>query len=235
MDKEKLLVGVLFGLIAQTMTFFQLQGPIKYDWFKNHYWLVVLMGIPIFIVGILIDVINLNLLVDFSTNTIGVSDHLYGWSKLTAERMIWELNKTTDLRFSVVRPFSGYGPTQSRDYPIPNLMHIVKNHPDKLEVWGTGEQSRDFVYIDDILSTFDWLIHRDHKLQVVNIGTGIQTSFIDVIHIMHELVYNTPAQNIMTHDDKPVGVMHRYADTVLQESLDILPTTSLVNGLRSLL
>ena len=47
MDKEKILIGVIFGILAQTMTFFQLQGPIKYDWFKNHYWLVVLMGIPI--------------------------------------------------------------------------------------------------------------------------------------------------------------------------------------------
>ena len=42
-----LIIGILFGFIAQVMTFFQLQGPIKYDWFKNHYWLTVLMGIPI--------------------------------------------------------------------------------------------------------------------------------------------------------------------------------------------
>ena len=42
-----LMIGILFGFIAQVMTFFQLQGPIKYDWFKNHYWLTVLMGIPI--------------------------------------------------------------------------------------------------------------------------------------------------------------------------------------------
>jgi multidrug transporter EmrE-like cation transporter len=47
MDKEKLLIGVLFGILAQTLTFFQLQGPMKYEWFKNHYWLVVLMGIPV--------------------------------------------------------------------------------------------------------------------------------------------------------------------------------------------
>jgi len=47
MDKEKLLIGVLFGIIAQTLTFFQLQGSMKYEWFKNNYWLVVLMGIPI--------------------------------------------------------------------------------------------------------------------------------------------------------------------------------------------
>jgi len=47
MDKEKLLIGIIFGVIAQILTFFQLQGQLKYEWFKNHYWLVVLIGIPV--------------------------------------------------------------------------------------------------------------------------------------------------------------------------------------------
>lgn len=42
-----LLLGMIFGLLAQIATFFQLQGPMKYEWFKTHYWLTVLMGIPI--------------------------------------------------------------------------------------------------------------------------------------------------------------------------------------------
>ena len=42
-----LLIGIFFGFLAQITTFFQLQGPLKYEWFKNNYWLVVLMGIPI--------------------------------------------------------------------------------------------------------------------------------------------------------------------------------------------
>jgi multidrug transporter EmrE-like cation transporter len=42
-----LLLGMFFGCLAQVATFFQLQGPMKYEWFKNHYWLTVLMGIPI--------------------------------------------------------------------------------------------------------------------------------------------------------------------------------------------
>ena len=42
-----LLVGMIFGFLAQVATFFQLQGPMKYEWFKNHYWITVLMGIPI--------------------------------------------------------------------------------------------------------------------------------------------------------------------------------------------
>jgi multidrug transporter EmrE-like cation transporter len=42
-----LLIGIFFGFLAQIGTFFQLQGPLKYEWFKNHYWATVMMGIPI--------------------------------------------------------------------------------------------------------------------------------------------------------------------------------------------
>ena len=46
MNVSKLIIGITFGIIAQIIVFFQLQGQMKYDWFKNHYWAVVLMGIP---------------------------------------------------------------------------------------------------------------------------------------------------------------------------------------------
>lgn len=42
-----LIVGFLFGAVAQIGTFFQLQGPLKYEWFKNNYWINVMLGIPI--------------------------------------------------------------------------------------------------------------------------------------------------------------------------------------------
>lgn len=42
-----LLIGIVFGFLAQVATFFQLQGSLKYEWFKNNYWFVVFMGIPI--------------------------------------------------------------------------------------------------------------------------------------------------------------------------------------------
>jgi multidrug transporter EmrE-like cation transporter len=42
-----LIIGVLFGFLAQIGTFFQLQGHMKYQWAKDNYWLMVLMGIPI--------------------------------------------------------------------------------------------------------------------------------------------------------------------------------------------
>jgi UDP-glucose 4-epimerase len=135
-------------------------------------------------------------MIDFDTNTIGVSDHLYGWSKLTAERMLWEINKHCDTKISIVRPFSGYGPTQSTDYPVPNLIDIVKNNPDNLEVWGTGTQTRDFVYIDDIVRTLIWCMVDDQKYKTLNIGTGIATSFIDLITVAHRVIHGTDPNNI---------------------------------------
>jgi len=42
-----LIIGIIFGFLAQVGTFFQLQGQMKYQWIKDHYWLTVLLGIPI--------------------------------------------------------------------------------------------------------------------------------------------------------------------------------------------
>ena len=44
---KTLVIGIIFGFVAHIMTFFQLQGSLKYEWLKNHYWINVLMGIPI--------------------------------------------------------------------------------------------------------------------------------------------------------------------------------------------
>jgi hypothetical protein len=46
-NKNNLLVGILVGFFAQILTFFQLQGQLKYNWIRDNYWLTVLAGIPI--------------------------------------------------------------------------------------------------------------------------------------------------------------------------------------------
>ena len=43
----KITYGILFGIIAQILTFLQLQGQMKIEWFKNNLWFTLLMGIPI--------------------------------------------------------------------------------------------------------------------------------------------------------------------------------------------
>ena len=43
----KLLLGVLYGTLAQVMTFLQLQGTVKWQWLIENKWLAILAGIPI--------------------------------------------------------------------------------------------------------------------------------------------------------------------------------------------
>ena len=43
----QLLKGFILGLIAQVLTFYQLQGQVKYEWFRNHPIIVAFMGVPI--------------------------------------------------------------------------------------------------------------------------------------------------------------------------------------------
>ena len=46
-DLGKLFWGIIVGILAQVLTFFQLQGQLKYEFLKDNYWLTLLIGIPI--------------------------------------------------------------------------------------------------------------------------------------------------------------------------------------------
>lgn len=174
-------------------------------------------------------------MIDFETNQIGVSDHLYGWCKLSAERMLWQIHQATDMRIHIVRPFSGYGPAQSLAYPMANLVNIVKTQPDNLQVWGTGNQTRDWVHITDILRTLEWCASSAEKYTTLNIGTGVATSFNDLVTQLYQAVYASDPPRIQTRPELPTGVNYRTADTTKQRSLGIVPQVSLAAGIQTLL
>ena len=47
MHTEKLIYGTIYAVLAQVITFFQLQGQMKYEWVKNNLWFSLLLGIPV--------------------------------------------------------------------------------------------------------------------------------------------------------------------------------------------
>ena len=171
-------------------------------------------------------------MISFSQNVIGVSDHLYGWYKLTAERMVWEMSKLpTCPHITIFRPFSGYGPTQSLDYPMPRLINrILANTDGIIDVWGDGQQSRDFVYIDDILSIYDWSINNPCT-NVINIGSGVGISFEELIHKIGR-ISGKPDLCINPLLDKPVGVIQRVANTDKMKSVGLVTNTNIDDGIK---
>ncbi len=113
----------------------------------------------------------------------------YGISKLAAENYVFAMSKRKDLQaplnVTALRMFNVYGPRQSLDNPYQGVVsvfiaNLLKGEP--ITLFGSGTQSRDFVYIDDIIAA--WMCALDNPAtygEVINIGSGMAVSINDML------------------------------------------------------
>jgi GDP-L-fucose synthase len=147
--------------------------------------------------------------VQFNGTKIELPDRTYGFVKLAGEYLAKFAQEEYGLDVHIYRPFGGYGEDQSFDYPFPSIVRRILRGDDPVKVWGSGQQCRDFVYIDDVvdcvLSTMD-----EPPGTVFNIGSGRSTSFIELAqHVCKVLGVK---RLIRGDPDKPEGVFWRVAD-----------------------
>lgn len=146
----------------------------------------------------------------------GAPDEMYGFTKMAGEMLAF-----TAARYGVntlcIRPFSGYGEGQAEDYPIPAILGRAKRQEDPLKVWGSGQQRRDFIHVDDIVGATVARISAGLRgYSAMNISNGSPLSFIDVAQLASSIVGYTPV--IEGVSDKPVGVDSRYGDPTVMSS-----------------
>ena len=162
-------------------------------------------------------------MVDVREDRWGRPDELYGFTKLAGEVLAWTAARY-GLRTLVIRPFSGYGPGQSFDYPVPSIARRAVLREDPIVIWGSGTQIRDFVHVQDIIGATEARlaagIEPHHKsggaVAVMNIASGVATSFRTVARICAELVGYQP---LITNDEsKPQGVALRHGDDRIMAS-----------------
>jgi nucleoside-diphosphate-sugar epimerase len=84
---------------------------------------------------------------------------------------------------------------------------IEKQNP--FEVWGTGQQTRDFIHIEDIINAVMVAVE-NNVTGPTNLGWGRATSFIQLAEMV--TYYAGYTAEIVTRPDKPVGCMHRVSD-----------------------
>jgi UDP-glucose 4-epimerase len=113
----------------------------------------------------------------------------YGIGKYAAERYVINTAKRSDLGFdfqvTAFRMFNVYGERQSLDNPYQGVVsvfisNLLRNEP--ITLYGTGEHSRDFIHVDDIIS--GWIKAVDNKKsfgQVINLGIGKEISINQLI------------------------------------------------------
>ena len=122
----------------------------------------------------------------------------YGISKMAAERYVHATSERNDLDFEFnatsFRMFNVYGERQSLDNPYQGVVAIfIANmlRDETINIFGDGEQSRDFVYVKDVVNAWVGSLENPEAFnQVFNLGTGTRRSvhdLIDAVLAAHDL------------------------------------------------
>ena len=157
-------------------------------------------------------------MVDFGERGGAYADEVYGWAKLMGERSLQAYQEQYDIDASIVRIFTAYGPRENETHAIIALMAKAYARQDPYQVWGDGEQTRNFTYVKDITRALRLASERVTDGTPVNAGISRYVSINEVVRmIFDQLDWEPETVDHMT--DKPVGVKHRAADTTRAEEL----------------
>jgi UDP-glucose 4-epimerase len=162
----------------------------------------------------------------------------YAVSKLAAEHYIFALGELNHIETVALRIFNAYGPGQ-RIPPVhaPVIPLFAKNvlSGASVIVHGDGSQTRDFVYIEDVV---DALIAAstapDINRQVINVGSGQETSLSELITALGQVIQRQP--EVIYNPLQRGGIARLVADlSTARRLLGYRPRISLTEGLERLL
>lgn len=163
---------------------------------------------------------------------IGMPDMSYGWAKLTHEYLATLAFEKHGIKSVTYRPFSGYGEDQDLHYPFPSICKRALENAGKstLSVWGTGEQKRDFIHIDDCIRGVITTMDKIDDGSAVNLSTGILTSFKEFASLAADCVGYSP--EVIGTSNKPEGVFARGGDTQKQKALGFEYSRPFIDGIK---
>lgn len=159
----------------------------------------------------------------------------YGWSKLMGEYEAELAHKNNLINVGVIRSHNVYGPGATYDdktsQVIPSLIKKAVLYPEKeFIVWGSGQQYRDFIYIDDLIESFIKVIDKGMGKGVIQVGSGVGTSIKELSNIINEISGKNIDINFDTTsfegDKGRIGVIEKAKNII-----DWAPSTPLKEGL----
>jgi UDP-glucose 4-epimerase len=155
----------------------------------------------------------------------------YGWHKYHSELLCQQYTQLFDLKTCSVRIFSVYGPGLKKQL-FWDIAQKAKAAP-VIELFGTGEESRDFIFIGDLVRAIKAVVnHAPMQGEVINVASGQQTliqeaaqTFLDVLKPSVGLSFNGQVRS-----GDPIGWQ---AEISRLKSFGFVPQTSLKDGLHS--
>ena len=153
----------------------------------------------------------------------------YAASKLACEALGHVYHHVYGMDIVMLRFFTVYGPRQRPDMGFHKFLRAtIEGRP--ISVFGDGEQTRDFTFVDDAVSATAAAAVRGVPGRVYNIGGGSRVSLNAVLAIIGDVVGRQPV--LAREADQKGDMRHTYADTTLARTdLGFAPTWDLRRGL----
>jgi len=157
----------------------------------------------------------------------------YGWHKFLAEQSCKEYHQVYGIRCAIIRPFSVYGPGLKKQL-LWDVFNRSKLQAGPLELFGSGAETRDFIYIDDLVHAIDIIfLQSDMQASVYNVASGEMTPIADIVPMLLRALDKSP--DIFFNGNIRKGNPHQWkADIGKLKMLGYQPKINLATGINKL-
>lgn len=161
----------------------------------------------------------------------------YGWAKKILIVQSKAYRKQYGFNSIHLMPVNLYGPRDNFDK---NLSHVIpalikrfveakRKKQNKVEVWGSGMATREFLYVEDAARAIVLATQKYNSSEPINLGTGVETSIKDVVEMINKIVGFKG--KIVWNSNKPDGQPRRRLNISKIKKIGFEPKISLNNGL----
>lgn len=159
----------------------------------------------------------------------------YGWMRRYIERMSEFTASRSPVKIALARPTAVYGEhddfNPETSHVIPALIRRAVEKQDPYIVWGTGQETRDFLHINDFVRGCLLLLEKHADCDPVNIGYGKHVTISEIVAIILRAAGHTPS-HLLFDSSKPVTIPHRMVDVSKSSRLlGFQPNISIEDGL----
>ena len=156
-----------------------------------------------------------------------------GWMKRYCEKVIEYYNDISSTKFGMVRTTAIYGPHDAfneNGHAIPQLILKADAGMNPFEVWGDGTQTRDFIYVDDVVDAVMTVVEKAPTGRPYNASTGKGTTVTELVETITDVYGYKPEFNYDT--TKPTMIPVRLVDVSrIKDEVGWEAKTSLREGL----
>jgi dTDP-L-rhamnose 4-epimerase len=164
---------------------------------------------------------------------------MYGLTKQVQEQAVLLFARTRGINGFALRYQNVYGPGQSLKNPYTGILAVFSNlarQNQGIEIYEDGLESRDFVYIDDVVeATVRSIEYSGHFVGALNVGSGQATSVMTVAQEI-KAFFNSDSSIKVTGAFRMGDIRHNIADVAqLEKVLQFVPSVTFKDGLRNFL